>query len=44
MRGWYINMLDNELIDGYIGELEDLIHSMIDKLRELPSMLGGIMK
>ena len=35
-------MLDNEMIDGYIGELEDLLDSFIDKLKQLPSIIGGL--
>ena len=35
-------MLDNEMIDGYIGELEDLLDSLVDKLKQIPSMVGGL--
>ena len=35
-------MLDSETFSGYIDELETLTESIIDKLKSIPSMIGGL--
>lgn len=37
-------MPDSEELSGYISELEDLTESIVDKLKQIPSMIGSLRK